>query len=175
MAGKPAGEVKPVPGKGTKGRGEITHSAPNDRRSKVAGIYFEESDNKIGPKIITFQDHGLGRAYKDKVINKWQRQAGENFWEHWYHAGLAGHIPAMGMEVSPAVDSFGGMPDSEFAMNHRLEYRRSVQAMGMINSRIVEWVVCNQQKLEVIELGWPKAKKRLVEGLEKLVKLYGLY
>jgi hypothetical protein len=122
-------------------------------------------------------DHPLGRLYLNGAIARPLYEAGDKYHHHWYHAGLAGTVPAINHDSPMRAiggDNFGGMPRSEFERTHRLEYRAAVQHVGMVRSRIVELVTCSGLPLEFAELGWPQARKDLLVGLEKLSVFWGL-
>jgi hypothetical protein len=151
--------------------GKVERSDPTPGRLSQAETHFEVSDTLI----LRFQDDGLGRAFRGGLIDKGLYEVGRRYHEIWHLAGLAGHVPAMGMETSIVCgeNDFGGMPRTQHERNHRLLYRSIVQGIGLIHSRIVELVACRGHKVEVIELGWPGAAEILRVGLRKSARYCG--
>lgn len=157
-----------------RGRKPVSGSDPTPERVLQSNGYFEESNDVTRAKILTFRDDGLEQSFLDAVIDSARLDAGRKYRYHWFYGGLAGNVPAMGAgSIVVGGDAFGGMPRSEFERIHRLEYRRAVQHVGIIHSRIIENVACWGHKLEVIELGWPGAEANLRDGLKKLARYWG--
>jgi len=150
-------------------------SNPTPERMAKAGDTYETGGDMGSAIILRFQDDGLGHALWHKVIDLPLFQVGRRYHEIWHNAGLAGHIPAMGVEPSivGGENDFGGMPRSLFEAANRGLYRDIVREIGLIHSRIVELVACRGHRVEVVELGWPGAAENLRDGLRKAAKYCG--
>lgn len=150
-------------------------SNPTPQRLAKAGDSYETGGDMSSAIILRFQDDGLGRAFWAKIIDRPLFEVGRRYHEIWYNAGLAGNVPAMGTEPSPVPggDEFGGMPRSLFERANRVLYRDIVRDLGMVQSRVVELVACWGHRVEVVELGWPKAAENLREGLNKAARYCG--
>ena len=150
-------------------------SNPTPERMRRAGDVYEMGGDMGSAIILRFQDDGLGHAFWRRIIDRPLFEVGKRYHEIWHNAGLAGNVPAMGTEPSPVPggDEFGGMPRSLFERANRVLYRDIVRELGLIQSRVVELVACWGHRIEVIELGWPKAAENLRKGLEKASKYCG--
>jgi hypothetical protein len=157
--------------------GKVERSDPTPERISQAETHFEVSDTLI----LRFQDDGLGRAFRagllddDKEKNRALYGVGQRYHEVWYSAGLAGFVPAMGVEPSVVVsgNDFGGLPRSQFEEGERRRYRDVVQDIGMVRARILDLVICRGFRVEVVDLGWPGALGMLRDGLRGAAKRLG--
>jgi hypothetical protein len=151
--------------------GKVERSDPTPERLSQAETHFEVSDTLI----LRFQDDGLGRAFRTGLIDRTLYEVGQRFHTHWFNGGLAGHVPAMGVEPSVVVrgENFGHAARSLFEEANRNYYRDAVQQIP-VHRRIIEHVACWGHRVEVIELGWPGAAENLRDGLKKLARYWGM-
>jgi hypothetical protein len=155
--------------------GKVERSDPTPERLSQAETHFEVSDTLI----LRFQDDGLGRAFRNGLIDRTLFEVGRRYHEIWYNAGLAGHVPAMGTEpgvvtTGTSGNDFGGMPRSLFERANRLLYRYIARNIGLPHVRIINLVACHGYRVEVVNLGWPGAAENLRDGLRKAAKYCGV-
>lgn len=158
---------------------------PTIERLRHTGGDYEVGDDQQGRITVTMRDSPFERLLLQKTITKEQYHAGSRYRSHWYHAGLAGNPGTVDLDRIHGVDAagYGGMPKTEAQAFHRGEFRRAVQAIGITNSWVLDWVVCRDIPLEDTGymLGWElrseaiaAATERLRFALEELCKLWGM-
>jgi hypothetical protein len=85
---------------------------------------------------------------KDRERNGLLREAGERYYRHWFDGGLKG-IGAQnldrvfGGEMEPAYLT----PATEYAAQHRQEYRAARERMGSWLAKVTDAVVCDELRL----------------------------
>jgi len=131
--------------------------------------YFETPEDPRVVQIVTFRDDALYGAFRAKIIDRRELEAGNSHYENWYSSGLAPHIPCMGAEfvVSGKYD-WDYLPKNDMEAYHRKAYWTAAHAMGRACAQIVELVACHNQNIKVLELGWPNAEINLKNGLKIL-------
>ncbi len=85
---------------------------------------------------------------------------------------------------STDVTGYSGMAKTEAQVFHRQRYRQAVTVVGLITSRVIEAVACEEKKLEEAGsaiLGWKHplqaraaAAEKLRDGGDRLAKEWGL-
>jgi hypothetical protein len=126
-----------------------------------------------------------GDRPEDIEKNGLMREAGERYYRHWFDGGLKG-IGAQnldrvfGGEAEPAYLT----PASEYAAQHRLEYREARERMGSWLAKVTDAVVC--EELTLADAGsfvgdYASSKTRsaialtmLKAGLTTLVEHFGI-
>lgn len=89
-----------------------------------------------------------GDRPEDRERNGLLREAGERYYRHWYDGGLKG-IGAQnldrvfGGETEPAYLT----PATEYAAQHRQEYRAARERMGSWLAKVTDAVVCEEMRL----------------------------
>lgn len=99
---------------------------------------------------VVYSEWPLKRLHAKEILTDIEFQAGELFYAHWYNSGQS-PLGGGGMErVDRSADPNVGMPTSMRQAWHREQYRKGVQAMGMIFSVFVEAIVCREEEPEEI-------------------------
>jgi hypothetical protein len=160
----------------------VEHRAlPTPERMRRPGADFQRGDSGQ----ITLADNPFDRALARGSITREQYTAGQKFRHHWYHAGLSGQLASLDVNRVCATDlgAFSGMARTEGQVFHRQRYREAVQAIGMIGSHVLDWVICREFAFEQVGygLGWssrPQAHAAAVErmkvALDELCKLWSI-
>ena len=126
-----------------------------------------------------------GKLADDVEMNGLLREAGERYYKHWFEGGLKG----IGAQNLDRV--FGGeaehaylTPASEYAAQHRHEYREARERMGSWLAKVTDAVVC--EELTLADAGsfvgdYASSKTRsaialtmLKAGLTTLVEHFGI-
>ena len=126
-----------------------------------------------------------GMLHDDSEANGLMREAGERYYKHWFNGGLKG-IGAQnldrvfGGQSDPAYQT----PTTEFAAQHRAEYREARDRMGSWLAKVTDAVVCEEMILAdagAFVGDYASAKTRsaialtmLKAGLTTLVEHFGI-
>jgi hypothetical protein len=80
--------------------------------------------------------------------NRILKEAGERYYRHWFEGGLRG-IGAINYDRvgGGSADPAYQMPVSEYAAQHRAEYRAARERMGGWLARIADAVICEEIRL----------------------------
>ena len=80
--------------------------------------------------------------------NRILREAGERYYRHWFDGGLKG-IGAIDYNRigGGATDKAYHMPVSEYAAQHRAEYREARERMGGWLAKVADAVICDEMRL----------------------------
>lgn len=121
-------------------------------KTRKLGIVQTEIVNREGMVRVTqapLQWLAARRMLHDDIeMNGLLREAGERYYKHWFDGGLKG-IGAQnldrvfGGEAEPAYLT----PASEYAAQHRLEYREARERMGSWLAKVTDAVVCEELTL----------------------------
>jgi hypothetical protein len=132
--------------------------------------------------------HARGQLDPDSGINDILYSAGRNYHQDWYYSGLGG---ISGIDYS-RVGSGGGtesspaymMPRSEFALGHRLQFRKAREALGERYRPVADAVVLEERGIPEIayeisgykgpDAGSAATRERLNTALRRLAVFYGL-
>lgn len=95
------------------------------------------------------RDSPLDRMLSRGAIDPAPYRALMKYKHHWYHAGLNGSISSVDANRVFATDAtnFSGMARTERQAEHRQQYRKAVQNIGVIASNVVERVVCYEMPM----------------------------
>lgn len=118
---------------------------PTPERVKFASGHVRRE----GGKIIALQDSPLDRMLSREAIEPAQYRALMKYKHHWYHAGISGSLSSVDVNRVFASDAtnFSHMAKTERQAEHRQQYRKAVQKIGVIASGVVERVVCYEMPL----------------------------
>jgi hypothetical protein len=159
---------------------------PNEFRLRQARGGFEIGDDKQGGRIYTMTDTPLARAHARGILNDVQYRALAKFKHHWTCAGLEPSFGSADLDrvFGSDVAGYSGMAKTEAQVFHRQRYRQAVATVGLITSRVIEAVACEEKKLEEAGsaiLGWKHplqaraaAAEKLRDGGDRLAKEWGL-
>lgn len=80
--------------------------------------------------------------------NRILKEAGERYYRHWFEGGLRG-IGAINYDRvgGGASDPAHMMPVSEYAAQHRAEYRAARERMGGWLAKVADAVICEEERL----------------------------
>lgn len=158
-------------------------------KTRKLGIVQTDIANREGMIRVTqapLQWLASRRMLADDVeMNGLLREAGERYYRHWFDGGLKG----IGAQNLDRV--FGGegepaylTPASEYAAQHRLEYREARERMGSWLAKVTDAVVCEELTLADAGLfvgDYASSKTRsaialtmLKAGLTTLVEHFGI-
>jgi hypothetical protein len=151
---------------------------PTPERLKFADGHFKRE----GKTVIAIQDSPLDRMLSRGAIDPAPYRALMKFKHHWYHAGIGGSLSSVDANRIFARDAtnFSHMAKTEQQADHRQQYRRAVQKIGLIASHVVERVVCHELPLAAgVHLGnAPQARSESTMALkiagEMLAGLWGI-
>lgn len=89
-----------------------------------------------------------GMLDDDPERNRILREAGERYYRHWFDGGLRG-IGAINYDRvgGGGTDKAYQMPVSEYAAQHRAEYREARERCGGWLAMIADAVICEEQRL----------------------------
>lgn len=89
-----------------------------------------------------------GMLDDDQERNRILREAGERYYRHWFEGGLRG-IGAINYDRvgGGGTDKAYQMPVSEYAAQHRAEYREARERMGGWLAKIADAVICDEMRL----------------------------
>lgn len=156
-----------------------------ERLAKTRGAFVVGGDER-GGTIITICDNPLAKARQRETINERQYRALGKFKHHWNAAGLEAGYGSADLNRVFGSDpcNFSGMAKTEAQVFHRQRYREACKVMGMINSRVIEAVVCEERDLADVGrklLGWGHAlqaravvTEKLREEGNRLAQLWGI-
>ncbi len=164
---------------------EDTRGVTAERLRHAAGAHEWGTDERERRTILTMRDSPLERAHARRVLTDRQYAAGVKYRNHWYRAGLSAPLNSLDPNRIFASDSsnFGGMAKTEAQAFHRQQYRKALEAVGLIGSGVVEHIACHEISIEEAGylLGWgsrPQAYAAAVErlriSLDQLAKLWGI-
>lgn len=132
---------------------EIGPGPTKERMGKAQG-YVDRGDTGA----VTMRDSPIERALAQENILRDEHTAATKWYHHWYHAGLASHLGSADlMRVFGGESGFSGMAKTESQAFHRQRYREAVQIVGLLGSRVLEWVICEERSFESAGrelLGW---------------------
>jgi Zn/Cd-binding protein ZinT len=164
----------------------VSIEGPNKFRLRHAAGAFEVGDDRQGSRVYTMVDTPLARAHARGLINDAQYRALAKFKHHWTCAGLEPSFGSVDLDRVFRSDAAGysGMAKTEAQVFHRQRYREAVTAVGLVASRVIEAVVCEEKKLEDAGssiLGWKHplqaraaAVEKLRDGGDRLAREWGL-
>jgi hypothetical protein len=164
----------------------VRTDGPNEFRLRHAQGAVEIGDDRQGGRVYTMVDTPLARAHARGVINDAQYRALSKFKHHWTCAGLEPSFGSADLDrvFGSDVTGYSGMAKTEAQVFHRQRYRQAVTVVGLITSRVIEAVACEEKKLEeagTAILGWKHplqaraaAVEKLRDGGDRLVKEWGL-
>lgn len=146
---------------------------PNQYRLRHAAGAFEVGDDQQGGRVYTMVDTPLARAHARRVISDMQYRALSKFKHHWTCAGLEPSFGSSDLDrvFGSDVTGYSGMARTEAQVFHRQRYREAVTVIGLIASRVVEAVACEERKLEDAGsaiLGWKHPLQARAAAVEKL-------
>lgn len=121
-------------------------------KTRAIGVVQSDIINREGMVRVTqapLQWLAARRMLHDDVeMNGLLREAGERYYKHWFEGGLKG-ISAQNLDRV-----FGGeceaaymMPTTEYAAQHRAEYRAARERMGSWLAKVTDAVVCDEMRL----------------------------
>ena len=151
---------------------------PTPERMRLAGADFERGDSGH----ITMRDSPLERAFARKVVTPEQYAAGQKYRLHWYQAGLCGALESVDLN-RVVLRNYAGMTRTESQAFHSQRFREAAHALGNVESRVLELVVCRDVALDRVgyALGWNNrhqayaaAVERMKNGLDALCNLWGM-
>lgn len=130
-------------GNGDRGEG------PTPERVGRAGDHSKRVIDNDGNKIVSMRDSPLDRMLSRGAIDPAPYRALMKYKHHWYHAGLSGSLSSVDANRVFASDAtnFSGMARTERQAEHRQQYRKAVQKIGVIASNVVERVVCYEMPM----------------------------
>lgn len=160
-------------GKKRKRGHDTSQEGPNRFRLRHAAGAFEVGDDRQGNRVYTMVDTPLARAHARRVISDLQYRALAKFKHHWTCAGLEPSFGSSDLDrvFGSDVTGYSGMAKTEAQVFHRQRYREAVTAVGLVASRVVEAVVCEEKKLEEAGsaiLGWKHPLQARAAAVEKL-------
>jgi hypothetical protein len=147
---------------------------------------FVVGDDQQGGKVITMIDNPLAKARQRETITERQYRALSKFKHHWHAAGLEVGYGSADLNRVFGSDpcNFSGMAKTEHQVFHRQRYREACKAMGMVASRVIEAVVCEERDLADVGrklLNWGHAlqaravvTEKLRDEGDRLAKLWGI-
>lgn len=151
----------------------LPKEGPNAFRLRHAAGAFEIGDDRQGNRVYTMVDTPLARAHARGILSDPQYRALAKFKHHWTCAGLEPSLGSVDLDRVFGSDVLGhsGMARTEAQVFHRQRYRQAVAAVGLVASRVVEAVVCEERKLEEVGaaiLGWKHPLQARAAAAEKL-------
>jgi hypothetical protein len=159
---------------------------PNEFRLRHAQGAVQVGDDQQGSRVYTMVDTPLARAHARGVLNDTQYRALSKFKHHWTCAGLEPSFGSADLDrvFGSDVTGYSGMAKTEAQVFHRQRYRQAVALVGLITSRVIEAIACEEKKLEeagTAILGWKHplqaraaAVEKLRDGGDRLAKEWGL-
>ena len=164
----------------------VQSEGPNTFRLRHAQGAVEVGDDRQGGRIYTMVDTPLARAHARGILSDAQYRALSKFKHHWTCAGLEPSFGSSDLDrvFGSDVARYSGMAKTEAQVFHRQRYRQAVAVVGLIASRVIEAVACEEKKLEEAGsaiLGWKHplqaraaAVEKLRDGGDRLAKEWGL-
>lgn len=146
-----------------------------ERLAKSAGD-FVIGDDRRGTRIYAFRDTPVYRLYKRLGVEDKSSDAQEQlqkeyaalmrYRHHWAGAHLAGSVRAIDLD---RVQTSGNSENaSEAAARHSIAYRRMVRLIGIMQSHVVEQIVCMERSTtDCSWLGAPMSRYRAVDMLRE--------
>lgn len=173
---------------------EAVTNGPTQERLRHAGNSYVVGGDARSERIWRMLDAPLERLYarlhkaggdRDNEELAIEYAALVKYRALWCSAGLEPSLPSVDLGRIFASDptNFSGMAKSERQAHCRGEYRRAVQILGMIDSDLVERVVCREIELPDVgySLGYTSsyrarqaAERRLRDSGRKLADHWGI-
>ncbi len=159
---------------------------PNKFRLRHAAGAVEIGDDRLGNRVYTMVDTPLARAHARRLISDAQYRALAKFKHHWTCAGLEPSFGSVDLDrvFGSDISGYSGMAKTEAQVFHRQRYREAVTLIGLVTSRVIEAVVCEERKLEDAGsaiLSWKHplqaraaAVEKLRDGGDRLAREWGL-
>jgi hypothetical protein len=152
---------------------------PTPERMRKAEGYFVKGDTGM----TTLRDAPLERLEATRVITPAQYSAAIKFRHHWHNGGLSPRFSAVKLDGMPFSQSIAGMPETEWAIHHRDQYRVAIRLLGMRRGMVVERISAWEWSAVEVgrALGWKDEKQAraaaveiLRDGLDALAGLWGI-